>query len=313
MFDRIISVDWSGAGHETDGVDLRVAMFDEWIGKSWLVDRKYQGRNVTRWSRKYFRDWVVNRLRCERPTLIAMDFGFGLPWGSDRAVFGAIGWRDMIGKLAERYEQNKTARATAQAVNSEGRFSGHGPYRFDENRNDFRFYTDMNVAYYRLAELVVPQASSQWNLCKNKGAVGFHSITGMAMLDHLIRLREHQEIDFVIWPHESVRPDGKKHCLVESYPAICPMLCCPHCNMPYLPRSSDGSYEVRHCASCQEPGHWLDSHQEDAWKVLQALLKNRYEGTLDGLFQIKEQPFGRITGVEFKKQIQFEGFILGMN
>jgi hypothetical protein len=42
-------------------------------------------------------------------------------------------------------------------------------------------------------------------------------------------------------------------------------------------------------------------------------VEKRNHRTLGGLFQIKEQPFGRIAGVEFKKQIQFEGFILGMN
>jgi hypothetical protein len=242
-----------------------------------------------------------------------MDFGFGLPWGADRAVFGVTGWHEMLRKVAERYDENGIARETAKAVNAENRFDGHGPYRFDHSRNDFRFYLDTGVAYYRLAELVVPQASSQWNLCKNKGAVGFHSITGMAMLDQLIRLRTDKKIDFVVWPHESDRPDGKKHCLVECYPAICPMLSCPKCNTPYPPRSSNGPYEVRRCASCQQPGQWKDSHQEDAWKVLQRLLSKRDAGQLPQMFQIKEHPFGRISGVDFRKQIEFEGWIIGLN
>ena len=42
------------------------------------------------------------------------------------------------------------------------------------------------------------------------------------------------------------------------------------------------------------------------------LLTRRNEGTLLDLFRVKEQPFGRITGVEFRQQIQFEGFILGI-
>ena len=41
MFDRIISVDWSGAGSETDGVDLRIAVFDGATNQSFIVDRPY--------------------------------------------------------------------------------------------------------------------------------------------------------------------------------------------------------------------------------------------------------------------------------
>jgi hypothetical protein len=216
-----------------------------------------------------------------------MDFGFGLPWGSDQSVFGVIGWREMIDAIAERYEENGTARATAQAVNHEERFGGHGPYRFDDSRNDFRFYSDHGVAYYRLTELIAPQGISQWYLGSG-GTVGFHTISGLSAINHLLQEREAGRLDFVVWPHESLAPDGSKHVLVESYPAVC---VCP------------GDYG---------PCRANDQNQRDAWKVLQTLVKKRDDGTLPRLFRIKEQPFGRITGVDFTKQIQFEGFIFGM-
>ena len=62
------------------------------------------------WSRDAFRTWIAGQLRDERPTLVAMDFGFGLPWGSDEAVFGVSGWRDMIRSIANSYDRNGTAR-----------------------------------------------------------------------------------------------------------------------------------------------------------------------------------------------------------
>ena len=314
MFDRIISVDWSGAATENDGVDLRVATFDALTGISTILDRPYGRPRIRSWTRAIFRRWIIEQLNPKAPpTIVAMDFGFGLPWGSDQAVFGVNGWRAMIRTIAEMYELNNTARATAQAVNDTERFEGHGPYRFDENRNDFRFYIGNGVAYYRLAELVVPQANSQWNLCKSKGAVGFHSINGVAMLDYLIQLRDDRTIDFVIWPQELNQPDGKKHCLVESYPAICPILCCPGCQTPYLPRSSDGPYLPRRCTNCLELGGWRDGHQEDAWKVLQMLVTKNLNGSLPELFEILEQDFGRISNVNFQTQIGFEGWIIGLN
>jgi hypothetical protein len=103
----------------------------------------------------------------------------------------------------------------------------------------------------------------------------------------VVHEREAGQLNFVVWPHESLAPDGTQHVLVESYPAICP--------------------------SPSDYGPCRDEHQKDAWKVLQALLRKRHKGTLSGLFQIKEQPFGRIKAVDFEQQIQFEGFIIGIS
>jgi hypothetical protein len=286
MFDRIISIDWSGAGREDEGVDLRIAVFDGVTNQSRIEDRQYQNRTVVSWSRQAFRAWIADQLRDAPPTLVAMDFGFGLPWGSDQAVFGVAGWRQMIGAIAGRYDEKGTARATAEAVNHEERFGG--PYRFDDNRNDFRFYSDNGVAYYRLTELIAPQGISQWYLGSG-GTVGFHTISGLSAINDLVQEREAGRLDFVVWPHESLAPDGTKHVLVESYPAVC---------------QGPGDYG---------PCRVNDQNQRDAWKVLQMLVTKRNDGALPRLFQIKEQPFGRITGVDFKKQIQFEGFILGLN
>lgn len=288
MFDRIISVDWSGAGSEENGVDLRIAVFDAQSGESMIVNRPYQNRTVVSWSRKAFRRWIVQQLQDVRPALVAMDFGFGMPWGSDVAVFGVRGWREMIRKVAERFEENGSARATALAINAEARFSGHGPYRFDNNRNDFRFYADNSISYYRLTELIAPQGISQWYLGSG-GTVGFHTISGLAAINYLIQERDAGRLDFAVWPHECLVPDGMRHVLIESYPAVC---------------SYFGDYG---------PCRANDQNQRDAWKVLQALVKARHDGTMRELFQVKEQPFGRITGVEFWEQIQFEGFILGLN
>ncbi len=286
MFDRIVSVDWSGADNEMKPVDLRVAAFDAETNQLRIVNPPFGTRPRASWSRHDFRTWIVQQLHDELPILVAMDFGFGLPWGSDQAVFGVSGWRDMVRTIAERYEEKGTAQKTAEAVNDEERFGGHGPYRFNPDRNDFRFYSDNGVAYYRLTELIAPQAMSQW-YCGSGGKVSFHTITGLSMINDLIEGRRRGGLDFVIWPQETLVPDGTKHVLVESYPAI--------------------------RASSADSGSCRDEHQQDAWKVLQMLVKKRDDGMLPGLFRIKEQPFGRIAGVDFEKQIQFEGFIIGMN
>ena len=160
MFDRIISVDWSGANIETNGTNLRVAAFDAKLNKSLIVDRPHHNRVSVRWSRHAFRSWIAKELQDARPALVAMDFGFGLPWGSDQAVFRVTGWREMIRAMAKRYQGEGTARAAAQSINNDQWFGGHGPYRIGNDRNDFRFYADNGIAYYRLTELIAPQGIS---------------------------------------------------------------------------------------------------------------------------------------------------------
>jgi len=285
MFDRIISIDWSGAGLETKGVDLRVTMFDCESGDCRVVNRRHGNRDVHSWSRSACREWLKVQLHETPQTLVACDFGFGLPWGADSAVFGVTGWRQMIRSIAQLYSTNKTARATAHSINAASRFDAHGPYRFNESRSDFRFYVDHGIGYFRLTELLSPQAISQWYLGSG-GTVGFHSITGMAAIDELIGLREAGEIDFEVWPQETMSPSGNKHVLVESYPSICPKV--------------------------DDYGECRDEHQRDAWKVLQFLVEARANESLHQLFEIPEQPCGRVEGVSFESQIEFEGFILGL-
>jgi hypothetical protein len=286
MFDRIVSIDWSGAAHETKAVDLRVAEFDTQGQKPVLVDPPNHRPGQRGWSRSVCRSWLVEQLERNRPTVVAMDFGFGLPWGADRALFEVTGWRQLLRKLGQLYNHHRTARATAVALNAQARFNGHGPYRFDDSRSDFRFYLDNEVPYYRLTETLAPQAISQWYLGSG-GTVGFHTITGLATLDHLISLREERKLEFEIWPHETLHPDGRRHVLVESYPALYP--------------------------PPDDYGPCIDPHQRDAWRVLHYLVEMKRKGRLPELFDVKPMPIGRALAVDFIDQIQFEGYIVGLH
>jgi hypothetical protein len=287
MFKRIISIDWSGAGKEDEAVDLRVALWDESTDTASIVNRQVGPRSYQSWSRSACRAWLTARLAETPRTLVAMDFGFGLPWGAGRRLFDVEGWQEMIRRMGELYEQKRTARATAHAVNDSEQFNGHGPYRFDDTRNDFRFCLDHGVGYYRLTDLAAPQAISQWYLGSG-GTVGFHSITGMAAIAHLLTLREQGTFDFQVWPQEGEQLDGGKHVLVEVYPAIFP--------------------EVPDYGPCRE----RDNNQRDAWKVLWHLMAANQHGEIGQWFTVAEQPFGRVTNVGFRDQIGFEGWIFGL-
>ena len=211
MFEHIISVDWSGAAKEDKRVNLRVAFFDAASDQEYILDDNTGSKQAKSWSRASFRRWLIEWLMHNPPTLVAMDFGFGLPWGADTALFDVDGWRAILREFGRLYAAKGTARATAQAINAQPCFGGHGPFRFDDSRNDFRFGLDYGVAYYRLTELIAPQAISQWYLGSG-GTVGFHSITGMAAIDDLIKRREAGELDFTVWLQETLEPTGDRPC-----------------------------------------------------------------------------------------------------
>ena len=252
MFDRIISVDWSGEENKTEGdhVSLRVAVWDH-SGSS--IQRPPKANKSRRkWSREECREWLREQLADgSQRTLAAFDFGFSLPWGSEKALFQVTGWRTLLAEIGRLYAQQGTARATAEAVNALTCLGGHGPYRLTkDDRTEREFYLQHGVGYYRLTELATPQAISQWYLGAGP-KVGYHSITGMAALDWLIGERSSGRASFEVWPQETMKPVG--NVLVESYPSICP-----------------------------RPPSWGSAqgeHERDAWKVLQHFVGlNRQRG-----------------------------------
>ena len=215
-----------------------------------------------------------------------MDFGFCFPWGADRAIFDCNGWRDTLDALAKVYRHYGTARAAARAINACRRFDGHGPYRFDETRTDYRFYVDHGVAYYRLVEIAVPQAMSQWHLGAG-GTVGFQTICGLAALTGLLKRRDVGELSFVVWPQEGFELAHNHHLIVESYPSISP--------------------------NPEDYGPCVGGHQRDAWRVLDWILGEAATNRLERAFSIPPMSFGRVEGVSFQEQVRFEGWIIGVS
>lgn len=200
MFQRYVAIDWSGRGSEHQPVPLAVAEVRN--GEQMAIIQPPRFPKVRNWSRRECREWLGTILRPDQPrTVVALDFGLSLPWGADQGVFGCTGWGEMVQSIAKLYGIYGTARATAEAINREPKFGGHGPFRFDGSRTDFRFYLDRDVAYYRLVETAIPQAISQWYLGSG-GTVGFHTLTGLAAIHELIAQREAGHVRFQVWPQE---------------------------------------------------------------------------------------------------------------
>ena len=278
MFERLIAIDWSGAAE--DSSRLRALRIAEWTrdGGGRLV--KPPAKGIRNWSRADVLTFLTRALGADEPrTAVALDFALSLPSGADAAVFGAKGWPAMVRAVRSLYLKHGTARSTALAINDQ--HDGHGPYRFDDCRVDHRFYLDHAVPYYRLVELVVPEALSVWYL--GSGAtVGFHTITGLALLGSLLDRRDAGLLDFVVWPQEGLQDC---HVLVEGYPAA-------------LPRPES-------FGPCQT------DDERDAWRMLEWMRVRNENGLLDASLKVPIHSLERLSpGAE--RRVQFEGWILGV-
>lgn len=86
MFQRYVSIDWSGADTDEKRVDLRVVEASPQQGR--IVTPPNARAGVKRWSRKEAVRYLNDILQPHEPrTLVAMDFGFGLPWGGGSCHF----------------------------------------------------------------------------------------------------------------------------------------------------------------------------------------------------------------------------------
>ena len=216
-----------------------------------------------------------------------MDFALGVPWNSDRALFKVKGWHALVNKIASVYESFLGSKAPARCVANEinATFAECGPFRTNATRSNFRFYTENDIAYYRHTDTLTPQAISVWYI--GSGAqVGLQSISGLYGLSQLLDRRDSRDIRFKVWPHETSSVAHGEHVLAECYPAICP-----------------------------EPDDWdecQDEHERSAWRVLQFLTRHREANSLESLFTITPRLAGRYEGVPFERQVEFEGYILGL-
>jgi len=293
MFKKHIAIDWSGANSYRRAVDIRVAI--KRPDDEARIEPPLQGRpGQSGWSRASLVEWLTTELRSDRATIVALDFGFGFPWGSCDRVFHAQNWGEMIANIEILHdffvEGLQCGRDIAEFINDA--FGSLGPF-WTGDMEVWRLAAllrDLHLPYYRLVEMAIPQAKSQWYA--GPGAtVTLQTLTGLSVLAKLVSQRGTDKgLDFQIWPHEVWRPDGR-NIIAECYPAL---------------------YRNNVNGNPVPPEYNNDPHAKDAWKVLQWMLGEEDADTLGERFQIGEKPFGRVSGVSFQDQVQVEGWILGV-
>jgi hypothetical protein len=296
MFRKYVAIDWSGADNYQAAVDIRVAIKRP-DGHA-EIEPPLNGRPKQRgWSRAALFEWLTAELKSGGPSIVAFDFGFGFPWGACDRVFDAPDWHEMIARIESDCSLEGRGREVARVINhgfdEKGPFwiddLGAPPRRLGQAPQLIELYHQMDLPYYRLVEIAIPEAKSQW-YAGYGASVSLQTLTGLSVLAKLARTREEGTVSFKIWPHEVWKPDGG-NVIVECYPAL---------------------YDNPDQDHCIPEGYNRDSHAKDAWKVLQWMLRRENEGTLEGCFQIHKRRFGRVTNVRFRRQIQMEGWIIGV-
>lgn len=283
MFERIIVVDWSGGGAENKANSgLAMAVWSRAAGGP-TIERPVQRRpsDARNWRRSQLVDWLGERLTQETPrTLILLDFPFSFPFGTGTAWGGSDLWHKFVRFIGERYggaERGAPARALAIELGSEKTDA----FRI-KHRCATEWYLEHGVAYYRATELAVSQAISEFY--GGQGAqVALGALSGIYSLDRLIRLRDEGKAAFAVWPFETWDGDSGGHVIAETYPALFPIV-----------------------------GGWKNEHERDALRAAAAAQRAAEDGSLPQWFEVPEVPFGRYSGVELQRQIQFEGWIFGI-
>jgi hypothetical protein len=290
-FERFLGVDWSGAKSEDEPVMLAIAEAVRGGTPQLVVPTQPRAVRTRKWSRAQARALLEQRLAVDQPrTLVAIDMAVGLPWGSDRALFGVQGWRALVDAMAAEHAKANiqgtvgSARSTGERINA--RFPDGAPFRTDETRNDGRFYRDHHVAYYRQVESLVPQAISPWYLGSG-GKVGYHTISGMFTLSRLLAARDRGALAFHVWPHEGLALPADGHVIAECYPAAMG-------------------------AKRRDVVAGTTGDEHDALAIVAWLLDRDDDGSLAARFELDEVGFGRVDGVSWREQVEFEGWILGM-
>ena len=223
MFDRVLTVDWSGRSKPSPVAACADAIFTCYGDQSTVCHPIY---HRTRQSAMDYIHTVVETAKEQKgTTLIGFDFSFGYPRGFAECLTGSRDVRSLWRWLADRIQddaQNANNRFQV-AAEINGMFPGVGPFwgapanvQIADLPHKGSERQGHGLSEFRAIEEVVKGAQSSWKLFTT-GSVGSQALLGVARLHQLL-----SRIPKIhLWPFDGAIPssfDGVV--LAEIFPSI---------------------------------------------------------------------------------------------
>lgn len=229
LFDRILIVDWSGAGQPVTGKNSLWACLARREGDGHAIE--WIENFPTRHAFIEQLEAVVSAAVAENHRLLCgFDFAFGYPAGTAERLTGAADWRALWRKIADEIEDapdnrnnrfDLASRWNATHFAGEPRFWGRPHQHVYADLSDKKPPAPTNAPLaFRRSESFAKGAKSVWQLTYN-GSVGSQTLLGIARLSRFLDESGHRE-NVAVWPFETgfAGTFQKPVIFAEIYPSL---------------------------------------------------------------------------------------------
>lgn len=229
LFDRILIVDWSGAGQPVTGKNSLWACLAQREGDGHAIE--WIENFPTRHAFMQRLEAVVRAAIAEGQRLLCgFDFAFGYPAGTAERLTGKADWRALWRKIADQIEDapdnrnnrfDLASRWNATYFAGEPRFWGRPHQHVYADLSDKKPPSPLAAPLaFRSSEQFAKGAKSVWQLSYN-GSVGSQTLLGIARLSRFLDDSGHGE-HIAVWPFETgfAKAFDKPVVFAEIYPSL---------------------------------------------------------------------------------------------
>ncbi|THV25335.1 precorrin-8X methylmutase [Peteryoungia ipomoeae] len=229
LFDRILIVDWSGAGQPVTGKNSLWACLARCEGDRCEID--WVENFSTRHAFMQRLEAVVGSAVIEGKRLLCgFDFAFGYPAGTAERLTGRADWRALWRKISDEIEDSPdnrnsrfdlASRWNATHFAGEPRFWGRPHQHLYAHLSDKRPPLPQSAPFaFRRSEQFAKGAKSVWQLTYN-GSVGSQTLLGIARLSRFLDESGHGD-DIAVWPFDTgfTSDFAKPVVFAEIYPSL---------------------------------------------------------------------------------------------
>jgi precorrin-8X/cobalt-precorrin-8 methylmutase len=229
LFDRILIVDWSGAGQPVTGRNSLWACLARREGDRCEIE--WNENFSTRHAFMQRLDAAVGEAVAEGIRLLCgFDFAFGYPAGTAERLTGERNWRALWRKIADEIEDapdNRNNRFDLASRWNATYFAGEPRFWGRPHQHAYAHLSDKKPAApqsaplaFRRSEHFAKGAKSVWQLSYN-GSVGSQTLLGIDRLSRFLDDSGHGE-HIAVWPFETgfAKAFEKPIVFAEIYPSL---------------------------------------------------------------------------------------------